>query len=492
MLSSRRPLPLPFRPETRECPPLAGGGGSAHLLDQAASAAAGGYADAPSRRLAPGGDKMRHTWNRVEALGMSHLAQTPQAEWSSEPSDAEVRLVRALSSSVDRRARQAADPGKLATGMTYLELFSVALPSRPLWRKRSHGEADRAAVAHNAKTWELLREFIRAHGSIRPGHLGETLPAATIAEYIGALQMAFAVDLHGALTDDTSAARTKRICKGMRVEDGPVKTDRVIRRLGFRAQHFRRAAATPAVDRTSEKGRFNWMLSLMMYYCMMRAGEPGRGKGSKPFNVQRGVRLCDVEWWSGALTGTGLRAVVLMLVSSKPAAGGVYTRRPCEISERSTAPGASDPLCGYAAFLAYWRQRSRSVCARAAPCTAAPFCAACQAAPLFVSPDGVVPTTASCMVIARDMCEAIGENPQDYTGYSWRIGMASDLVAKLGHERAETVTKRRGRWRGDIFHIYQRSDVGEQLDASASIMDTEGHSLESLLPQWVQPRRGWP
>jgi hypothetical protein len=461
-------------------------------MSSCAPAAAGGYCDALPRRLPAGGDKMGHTWGRVEALGVAHLAQTPDAEWSSEPSAAEERLLRALSASADRRARHAADPGKLATGMSFLERFAVALPSRPLWRKRSHGEEDRAAVAHNSKTLELLGEFIRSHGSIRPGHFGETLPAETISEYIGALKVAFEVDLHGPLTDDTTSARRKRIRKDMRVEDGPAKTDRVIRRLGFRAQHFRRAAATPALDRTSEKGRFDWMLSLMMYYCMMRAGEPGRGKGSKPFDTKRGARMCDVEWWSGEVTGTGLRAVVLMLVSSKPAAKGVYTRRPCEISERQTAPGVVDPLCGYTAFLAYWRQRARRVCGRAEPCTTAPFCAACQVAPLFFSPEGVVPTTDSCMVIARNMCAAIGENPLHYTGYSWRIGQASDLVARLGEERAEVVTKRRGRWRGDIFHIYQRSDVGEQLRASASVMDAEGRSLESLLPQWVQPRRGWP
>ena len=86
---------------------------------------------------------------------------------------------------------------------------------------------------------------------------------------------------------------------------------------------------------------------------------------------------------------------------------------------------------------------------------------------------------------------AIGENPDEHTGYSWRIGCATDLVVAMGHDAAGRVTQRRGRWASDIFHIYQRSDVSEQLHASSALMDTESLTLESLLPQWVQPARRW-
>ena len=95
------------------------------------------------------------------------------------------------------------------------------------------------------------------------------------------------------------------------------------------------------------------------------------------------------------------------------------------------------------------------------------------------------------MLLARRMCEAIGEPPAKYTGYSWRIGIATDLVVQLGHEEAARVTKRRGRWFSEIFHIYQRSDVVEQLQSSAGLMDVTSVTLESLLPRWVQPARRW-
>ena len=76
-------------------------------------------------------------------------------------------------------------------------------------------------------------------------------------------------------------------------------------------------------------------------------------------------------------------------------------------------PTTARELCGYATFVPYWRQRARAVCTRRTVCIATEnggsFCDTCRAAPLFQSPDGMVPTTAYCLDIARDMCVAIGE-----------------------------------------------------------------------------------
>ena len=457
-------------------------------MTDAELATSGGFVRHDNRRLLPGGDKVAHTWARVDALGIAHLSSRPSTGWAVAPSPGELRLMESLLGASERRVREVNDPSKLGTALTYLERFGRAFPSRPLWRRRGGGD-DKDAAAHNDLTVELLREFIRKTGSVRPGQVGATLPAATISEYTGAITSAMAAELSAPLTGGDAGARLRRQQKSMRIEDGPRATSRVIRRLGFRGSHFKRVLAS-SFDRLSPRGEFRWMLSLVMYYCMMRAGEPGRGRGTRPFNAQRGARLCDVEWWGAEVTPDGLPAVCFMLVSSKPGNAGQYERRPCEVSARA---GGDPALCGYTVFARYWRQRVQAVCDRGGRCSQrAGFCGSCSVAPLFAEPGaGFVPTTAYCMEVARDMCVAIGEPPEEYTGYSWRIGMAGDLVAKLGHADAARVTKRRGRWASDVFAIYQRTDVGEQLRASATVIDAEGQALESLLPQWVQPARRW-
>ena len=65
------------------------------------------------------------------------------------------------------------------------------------------------------------------------------------------------------------------------------------------------------------------------------------------------------------------------------------------------------------------------------------------------------------------------------------------MVEMLGPEAATRVTKRRGRWRSDIFFIYVRTDASEQLAASATMADASGHEIESIVPTFVQPTRGW-
>ena len=462
------------------------------LLSDAEVAAAGGYCQQPTVRMTPRGDKAKHTWGRVDALGLEHLAKRPDTCWAVAPSMHERRMLDTLLGKAKERVRTANDPAKLGTALTYVEKFARSLPSRPLWRRRSGGPEDWSVVAHNDQTFVLLTEFIRLHGSTRPGQIGRTLPADTVSEYVGVVRAAMTAELGGALTDGDAKATHGRQQKSMAIEDGPRKAVEVsrARRLGFRGQHFRRVAAS-TFDRTSTRGAFRWMLSLMMYACIMRAGEPGRGKGSKPFNVQRGVKLSDIVWLCTLQTGTGLRAVVFMLVTSKVTMGR-YERYPTEVSEREG--GRSDPQCPYSRFREYWEVRARAVCTRTVICSSESplgFCEACSTAPLYVDERGIVPTTSSCMLIIRDMCEAIGEPPGEYTGYSLRIGAASDLVEMLGEERAAVVTKRMGRWKSDIFHIYERNGAGELLRASASMADAEGRSLESLLPRWSQPARRW-
>ena len=44
-----------------------------------------------------------------------------------------------------------------------------------------------------------------------------------------------------------------------------------------------------------------------------------------------------------------------------------------------------------------------------------------------------------------------------------------------------------GRWHSDVSHIYSRAQAGRLLDATATMADAEGGSLEALVPEYTQP-----
>ena len=72
-------------------------------------------------------------------------------------------------------------------------------------------------------------------------------------------------------------------------------------------------------------------------------------------------------------------------------------------------------------------------------------------------------------------------------GKLWRIGGTTDLWEALGEERSKSHIKRRGRWKSDIWEVYQRVLLGEQLDAAAGMADAHDEDMEAVLPGWVQP-----
>ena len=47
--------------------------------------------------------------------------------------------------------------------------------------------------------------------------------------------------------------------------------------------------------------------------------------------------------------------------------------------------------------------------------------------------------------------------------------------------------KERGRWKADIWEIYRRALLGEQLGAAASMAEAADEDLEAMCPGWAQP-----
>ena len=151
------------------------------------------------------------------------------------PGAGEQLLVKRLRQSADRRVMESTDPAKLGTALTFTEMFSASLPSRPLFMKRG-GEHDSTAAAYNAETFQLLAEFIRERGSIRPGFIGKTLAADTIRDYCGTLAAAINALTGARLTVPWCDTRRNKQMKSMLVQDGPKSAGERGRRLGFRAR----------------------------------------------------------------------------------------------------------------------------------------------------------------------------------------------------------------------------------------------------------------
>ena len=72
-------------------------------------------------------------------------------------------------------------------------------------------------------------------------------------------------------------------------------------------------------------------------------------------------------------------------------------------------------------------------------------------------------------------------------GKLWRIGGATDLWDSLGPTAAQAHMRQRGRWKTDIWRLYQRAILGEALDAATGMADAGGQDIEAMWTGWVQP-----
>ena len=109
---------------------------------------------------------------------------------------------------------------------------------------------------------------------------------------------------------------------------------------------------------------------------------------------------------------------------------------------------------------------------------------------VFTLPSGVAVATADVRGIVQRMASAAGEDPREFGAKSLRAGGATDLSAAAGWsvERATAAIKARGRWWSDVYKLYRRALLGEQLDASRAVGDAEGADMEAVCAGWCQPR----
>ena len=463
--------------------------GDLGIMPPAVVAQAGGAAAGRASRKPAGASKTGHTWARLERLGLDSLVARPAWEWSAPPTAEAALLVRQLRASAERKVREAVDPERLGTALTYVELFAAATAGRPLFVNVQVGPP---ALAHNAETFELIREFITRRGSIRPGQLGKRLHADTASEYVGAFRSALSAFTHSPVAPASDGGRQQRVLKYDK-KSNPVDKDRSKRRLGFRSRYFPRVVQS-SFDRSSPAGDFRWTTWLATWSCLMRPGEPGHGRGKRPFDPRLGICLSSVLFWSPEVnTNADGRWAMCMLIRPIKDTTGTQERRPTVVSALHVGGEPSDdPCCTYSHVLRLWRRRVGEVCRQHAPCTGPVFCARCSAAPLFAWPDSARPwSSADGLAVVKDMATAIGLDPADFGGHSGRIAGGSDIRDALGLVRGRAVVHQRGRWDATFEDIYMRETAAEQMEASRLMVEARRPEVEALLPGYVQPTRQW-
>ena len=87
--------------------------------------------------------------------------------------------------------------------------------------------------------------------------------------------------------------------------------------------------------------------------------------------------------------------------------------------------------------------------------------------------------------LACNMASALGLDPKQFGGKSFRVGGATDIRDRLGASAINTI-KQRGRWWSDIAFIYQRALVSEHLQLSADMAEAASRDLEALCGGWAQ------
>ena len=80
-------------------------------------------------------------------------------------------------------------------------------------------------------------------------------------------------------------------------------------------------------------------------------------------------------------------------------------------------------------------------------------------APLFLRADGQAYETKDVDALGSRMAAAAGIPATAVGGKLWRIGGTTDLWEALGMERSKDHIKRRGRWKTDIWEVYQTTGL---------------------------------
>ena len=428
--------------------------------------------------------KITAVYAEAERLGLAGPtgAADHLVSWTAPPDDFEADFEQQLRDRIVQRVRQSTEPEAVQYALTWVRLYKATFPNRVLVHPLTGGPGDAIAQLRNDRTFTQFAEFMRLHGSIKPGQRGQTLQGSTIEGVVGTLRALCGREAGRTLLDKATHVEEPRIFKDMRREDGPrVKDgDLRMRRAGFRATHFRQAAAS-GFDRTSREGRRRWAGLHAGHNGVTRAGELGVTDRSTAFDHVRGITCADIILLDASATGTGRRGLLMYVFPIKDTDRRHY-KQPTAISERAAEDYdglGDDPNDAYLAIRAEYDTMLTEVPHELRPYT-----------PFFRKPgtlDAV--TTADVARWVGEARAAIGGLPhiraEDELAHELRIGGARDYYELYGFAGRQLLEER-GRWHSDIYFIYAGVSATQHFQASARVGDADGPSLQDVAPGWTQ------
>lgn len=415
----------------------------------------------------------------AHSLGLTGpLSNQDRDAWSQPPARGELSMLAALRDGADTRlftshGSASGEPSHLRTALGWLRRFTEALPSRRLFVPHN-GAGDVHAAAYNEETFRLFAEFVRRHGSVRPGARGVVVSSAAIADYISAIRAFRSREAGYNLLVCGGNLRLPPQLKQMRREDGPTGARELQRALSARL--LRRLCRRPDFDRLSFRGVLRWAVLWGGHNLLLRGGEFGC-VDNKEFVSAYGLTLADCDWVVPCSETSGFHALVVDMMVIKDERV-TRSRTPCLIRRRQPphVPRGVDPCCAYDALRALWELRVAQV----PPSERA-------RAPLFALADGQAISTAHVLAFVREAAEAAGEPASDFDSRSLRIGGATDLYHLFGPQEAERLIASRGRWCSLIHQIYTRLSATSMLAVSSVMADATGVDLEAFRHGYVMP-----
>ena len=414
-------------------------------------------------------------WAKAERVLQITPIEGLDPVWREGATPTERALAAGRRDEVERRVRDATDPGRLASAINWLERYRLTAPHLVFLRTRG-GLDDRSVVAYNQRQLAELELFIREHGSVQPGHAGERLTQQTIAGYVGALKACASVLMGTEVVPEDEGRLLSRLGKQMRMEEAP-SIDRRLRRA-LRRDRFDELVRL-GFDRVSYYGLTRWGALRLGVACLLRPGEVG-ATSSNAFVPKR-----DLHWGKDSITWhaageAGWRHPWFTLwVTPIKNQSGRSKRIPIPVGALHPQGMTDDPRCPYSVIAQMWLRDASRLSEEQRARTA-----------MFTHEDGRVWGSDDVNRAVKEAVAALRLPEEEYGGVTLRITGATELRDSLGRAGKEVINSF-GRWSDeDIGFIYQRVTAAEQLEAMSSALGSTlpvRPEMETVYQGWSQP-----